>query len=121
MSALEDELVGLRAQLERFSLRVSERAVVTGRVVRFIGIFGILSRICFDGSPCYVITLIGAVRATIGGGGLDCSRATPEFVSSVRGCSHGSHRNPLGLSSYQVLVFSSKALLLRDTSADWKG
>ena len=70
MSALEDELVGLRAQLERFSLRVSERAVVTGRVVRFIGIFGILSRICFDGSPCYVITLIGAVRATIGGGGL---------------------------------------------------
>lgn len=43
MSTLEDELVGLRAQLERFSLRVSECVVVSGWVARFIGFFRALS------------------------------------------------------------------------------
>lgn len=71
MSTLEDELVGLRAQLERFSLRVSECEVLSEWVARFIGNFRALSRACFDGSLCYMITAADAVYATIVGSVFD--------------------------------------------------
>ena len=73
MSTLEDELVGLRAQLERFSLRVSECVVVLGWVAWFIGFSHSLSRACYDGSLCDMVTETGAIRAAIIGNVFDCT------------------------------------------------
>lgn len=70
MSALEDELVGLRAQLERFSLRVSELAVVSLCRREWRGLLDVfLLNACLFRwvAVLYVIAGEGTVGAIVGG------------------------------------------------------